>query len=196
MQEIWDRLKKWIHENAPHLIDNLNPEASAIDLENLEKSIGKTLPIDFVEFYKIHNGQNRAPGSERFIDAEKLLAIDDIIFKSESWKGMVADSDFVYYGVPATSDPDKGVKDDWWNPYWIPFTHDGSGNHICVDLDPTSDGNYGQIIRMWHDAPGRELLAPSFRAFMLNYVAGLEEGKYVYAKDWGLVDKDSPFNEP
>ena len=196
MQEIWTRFLKWLQVNAPHLIEYLNAGVSTNDLETLEKSIGKPLPIDFVEFYKIHDGQNREPGPECLIDAEELLSTENIVFHSEKWKSLVADNTFIYFGVPATSDPDIGVKDDWWNPFWLPFTHDGSGNHICIDLDPTSDGQYGQIIRMWHDTPWRELLAPSFKEFILNYLIGLENGKFVYSKDWGLVDKDSAFNEP
>src|ERR1051325_4380886 len=89
-----------------------------------------------------------------------------------------------------------GIKDDWWNSFWIPFTHDGAGNHICIDLDPTPNGKYGQIIRMWPDSPDRELYASSFSEYISNYISDLEKDEVVYAKNWGLVEKDSPFNQP
>ena len=50
-------------------------------------------------------------------------------------------------------------------------------------------------MRMWHDSAYTELYATSFTDYISNYIIGLETGKYVYAKDWGLVEKDSPFNQ-
>jgi cell wall assembly regulator SMI1 len=93
------------------------------------------------------------------------------------------------------SDPEDGVKNDWWNPLWVPFTFDGSGNHTCIDLDPAPNGSVGQVIRMWHDAPCGELYASSFTEYISNYILGIETGKYVYAKGWGLVDKESVLNQ-
>jgi cell wall assembly regulator SMI1 len=54
------------------------------------------------------------------------------------------------------------VRDDWWNPRWIPFTHDGGGNHLCLDLDPAEGGAVGQVISMWHDSGERAVQGHSF----------------------------------
>jgi cell wall assembly regulator SMI1 len=122
-----------------------------------------------------------------------LLSIDEIIRQWEKWDSLL--EQFHDEDGPYTSDPDEGVKNSWWNPLWVPFTHDGSGNHICIDLDPDTKGTWGQVIQMWHDSGYRQLYANSFTAWLDDYIKGLETGKFVYAKDWGLVDKDSPFNE-
>ncbi len=194
MKEYWQRFENWLKINAPHLLPKLNPGATQEDIERLEDCIGMTLPADFVEFYKIHNGQ--VEGSEGFIDSEELMDIDDIIGGSNFWKGLLDSRTFEDDGRQFTSDPDDGVKNNWWNPLWVPFTHDYSGDHICLDLDPTPYGNFGQVIQMRHDSGYRDLYASTFTKWFENYVTGLENGKYVYAKDWGLVDKDSPFNKP
>jgi cell wall assembly regulator SMI1 len=75
------------------------------------------------------------------------------------------------------------------------FTSDGCGNHICIDLDPTEDGNFGQVIQMWHDSSNRELYASSFKEWINNYLNDLEQGKFVYVKKWGIVGQDSAYNQ-
>lgn len=66
-------------------------------------------------------------------------------------------------------------------------THDGAGNHDCLDLSPAAGGNVGQIISMWHDGDARELLAPSFQTWLQTYVEGLESGRLVYAEVYGCI---------
>lgn len=192
MEQHWIRFENYLQKNAPHLLLLINSGATQADIDRLESLINKKLPEDFVSFYKIHNGQDEEKGREGLIDSEELLPVDAIIDQWQCWKDLLYDGTFE--GI--TSEPDLGVKNDWWNPLWIPFTYDGSGNHICVDLDPTPNGNFGQIIRMWHDAGDRIVYASSFREYISDYITGLETGKFVYAKNWGLVDKDSAFNKP
>ncbi len=191
MSEYWKRFEEWIKINAPHLLKELNTGASQDDINKLESIIGQKLPDDFVEFYKIHNGQNNE--GEVLINSENILEIDDIIGYCEDLKMMLSDPLFNYEDKEVG---DEGVKGNWWNMLWVPFTHDRSGNHICLDLDPTETGNISQVIRYWHDSPFRELYGTSFSRWFSDYVTGLENGDIVYAKGWGLVDKDSPFNEP
>lgn len=191
MISYWVRFEKWLQENAPHLLQVLNDGAVQADIDRLEALINKKLPEDFVQFYKIRNGQDEEKGREGLIDAEEWMSIKGIICQWECWKGLLDDRVF----EDSTSEPDEGVKNDWWNPLWIAFTYDGSGNHICIDLDPAPGGTVGQVMRMWHDAGDRPVYARSFTEYMCNYITGLETGEYVYAKDWGLVHKDSPFNE-
>ncbi|WP_156441033.1 SMI1/KNR4 family protein [Burkholderia sp. ABCPW 14] len=50
-----------------------------------------------------------------------------------------------------TSETDQVIKDDWYNLKWIPFTHDGSGIRLCLNLDPAEGGTLGQVVRIWHD---------------------------------------------
>lgn len=89
------------------------------------------------------------------------------------------------------SEPQKGIRKDWWNARWIPFTHNGGGDHLCIDLAPDVAGRTGQIITMWHDMGERELKAPSFEAWFEGYVEAVIAGEFVYSKDYGgIVSKD------
>lgn len=192
MGQCWTRFEMWLATNAPHLLEILNNGATQTSIDKLEKIINHELPGDFIEFYKIHDGQKVS--DEGLINREQFLSIDKIIHEWECWDELL--EQFQDEDGPYTSEPDEGIKSNWWNPLWIPFTHDGCGNHICVDLDPETNGKFGQVIQMWHDISHRELYATSFLEWFDNYVKGLETGKIVYAKDRGLVDKSSPFAEP
>ena len=146
-----------------------------------------------IHYFK-NTGTATAPkvADEGLIYREQFLSIDKIIREWECWHELLEQ----FQDEDDASEPDEGIKSNWWNPLWIPFTHDGCGNHICVDLDPDTKGKFGQVIRMWHDISHRELYATSFLEWFDNYVKGLETGEIVYAKDWGLVEKSSPFAKP
>jgi cell wall assembly regulator SMI1 len=182
---IWNRFENWLTKNAPHLPAELNASASEDAISKLEKKISGTLPKEYIEFLKIHNGQNRE--SEGLIDTEEILSTKRVIEEWSVWKELLDKGDF----KDSQSQADKGIKPDWWNSKWIPITYDGSGNHYCIDLDPDKGGTSGQIIRMWHDSAERELIANSFKEWISNYVNDLEKGKYVYSEDWGgIINKD------
>jgi len=182
---LWNRFEIWLSKNASHLTTELNAPATGDRIDELQKRINGKLPKEYVDFLKIHNGQNR--DSEGLIDTEELLSIERVIEEWLVWKNLLDKGDFKY----TQSNPDKGIKSDWWNSKWIPVTYDGSGNHYCIDIDPNKDGTSGQIIRMWHDSAERELIANSFEEWISNYVNDLEKGKYVYSEDWGgIINKD------
>lgn len=182
---IWNRFENWLTKNAPHLPAELNASASQDAISKLEKKISGALPKEYIQFLKIHNGQNR--DCEGLIETEELLSTKRVIEEWSVWKELMEKGDF----KNSQSQPDKGIKPDWWNSKWIPITYDGSGNHYCIDLDPDKDGKSGQIIRMWHDSAERKFIADSFKEWILNYLIDLEKGKYVYSEDWGgIINKD------
>jgi len=178
---IWNRFENWITKNASHLTSELNASASEDDIAKLEKTIGGKLPKEYINFLKIHNGQNC--DSEGLIDTEELLSTERVIEEWSVWKELLDKGDFKY----SKSEPNKGVKSDWRSPKWIPITYDGSGNHYCIDIDPDTNGKSGQIIQMWHDSAERELVSSSFKEWISKYVNELEKGKYVYSEDWGGI---------
>jgi cell wall assembly regulator SMI1 len=180
MLATWQKLERWLEEHAAHLLDELNPGALPADIANLEKAIGTPLPSAFRDFYKVHNGQE--PG-EGLVETEELLSTERILEEWRVWKDLLDNGNF--HGTH--SEPEEGVKNDWWNPLWIPITYDGSGNHYCIDLDPAPGGRKGQIIRMWHDAPERPIIADSFHAWIDDYIGQLIKGEYIYSAEWGGI---------
>ena len=185
MEEYWSRINRWIQKQTPELAKDINGPASAKEIQALEKYLGADFPQSFKDFYQIHNAQNAH--SDGIMNAEEFLSLERIKDEWTVWNDLLKGGDFE--GI--TSTPAKGIKNDWWNAKWIPITYDGGGNHICLDLDPAEGGNYGQMIRMWHDDDSRELIAPSFEAWIKTFVEDLEKGEYIHSDEYGgLIRKD------
>lgn len=189
MQAYWDRIKAALEKIAPQLLEQLNPGISEKELIVFEEKTGVTLPEDFVAFYKIHNGQSSE--SAGLVNGEELLSLQQIYDQWKVWKEVLEDGGFEDEDGPYTSDPQNGIKNDWWNSMWLPVTHNGGGDHICIDLNPAEGGTKGQMIQMWHDDPERSIEAGSFKEWIENYVVLLESGQMVYDKDYfGIYNKE------
>ena len=189
MDQTWNKLIKGLDQIAENNKDfnyDLNPGVTDKKIISIENTIGKTFPKDFKDFYKIHNGEN-SQGSG-IMKGEEFLSMERILEEWNIWKDLLdsntffSDEDGIF-----ESDPDSGIKNNWWNTLWIPFTYDGSGNHICIDLDPSEEGNYGQIIRMWHDDPIRELLANSFSEWINEFAEEILNEEFIYSDDYGII---------
>ena len=137
-------------------LDDLNPPAIDAEITTLEQQLGVTLPTDYVQALRQHNGQRGL--ADGLFDGQEFLSAQNVFAQWQIWKGLHDAGEF----KALHSSPAAGVRDDWWNPRWIPFTHDGSGNHLCLDLDPAEDGSVGQVIAMWHDAAERTVEGRSF----------------------------------
>ncbi|WP_256978378.1 SMI1/KNR4 family protein [Burkholderia sp. HI2500] len=160
LRETWQRLEAAFAADASRLPGGLNGPASDDAIAALQTALGTRLPDAFVDSLRIHDGQ--ADSGDEFYGSDALLSAHEILAQWRIWKGLVDGGDFD--GVE--SEPDPGIGDDWYNLKWIPFTHDGSGNHLCIDLDPAEGGCSGQVIRVWHDDARRERVAGSFSAWL------------------------------
>jgi len=181
MNEVWSRFEAWLNKNFAEAVNDLNKPISEDQISLLEKALSIGLPEEFISFLKHHNGQ--AGNSGWIIDGSELLSSERIVDEWTVWNGLLQGGEFNDY----KEERDNGVKSDWWNPKWIPFTYDGSGNHLCIDLDPAESGTYGQIITMWHDDGEREVKAKSFSEWFTQYVQDIENGVYVYHDDYNAI---------
>lgn len=185
MHEPWKRFEAWLAGHWPDGLAGLNPSASDAQIADLERALGVTLPADFTACLRIHDGQDERAGG--LFEGTEFLSCARILDEWQVWKELLDAGDF----ADAHSAPAAGIRADWWNPRWIPFTYDGSGNHLCLDLDPAAAGRAGQVITMWHDGAERELLAPDFGSWFAAYVRAVCAGAYVYADEYGgLVPRE------
>ena len=185
MEKLFARFTDWLGINHPEGLEVLNPPATDDDIQKLEAVLGFSLPEDLAQALKIHNGQN--PVSGPLLPGGEFLSTKAIAEQWTIWKGLVDEGTF----KDIRSEPERGIKNDWWNIKWIPVTHDGGGNHSCIDTDPDKGGTYGQVISMEHDMDERNLLAKSFTLWLSAYISDLEKGEYVYSDDYdAIVHKD------
>lgn len=185
MQEIWERIEAWLAINAHEILKDLQPGATNTQIKQLEALLGIELPEDFKASYLIHNGQFGNVGG--LFNCNEFLSLERIQDEWQCWKDLLDASEF----IDAQSYSDGSIRNNWWNSLWIPLTYDGSGNHDCLDLAPTPDGNLGQIISMEHDAANRQVLAKSYKEWLEAFANALESEMYVLSKDdGGLIDKE------
>lgn len=172
MEEYWNRIKAWLEKENLAKEVVLNKGASIKEIEGLESLIGTQLPKDFIDFYKIHNGQLWEDGVTELIQDEEelpeiLLSLEEITREWKIWIDLLDDGVFEYPSMPSS----QKIKPDWYNRLWIPFTSDGCGNHLCLDLDPAPGGVKGQVIRLNHDDEERTLMADSFTKWVDTFIS-------------------------
>ena len=161
---VWAQFENWLKENWTEGFEDLNPPATDQEIFELQEALGVQLPADFVACLKVHNGQRGMAGG--IFEYSEFLSTQAILDQWQVWKDLLDSREF----DGRSSDPDDGVQDDWWNPKWIPFTHNGGGDHYCIDLAPTETGQSGQVITMWHDMSERKIQAGSFLSWFEEYV--------------------------
>ncbi|MGN6319908.1 SMI1/KNR4 family protein [Trinickia sp.] len=170
--QTWSRFDAWMKATPDAVPEGFKGPATDDEIRVLEGALGVKLPDDFIASLKIHNGQ--VSRYKAGFHIEILLDVKGILSEWSGWRDLVVQGAF----EGTTSDPDSGVKDDWFNLGWIPFTADGMGNCLCLDLDPAPGGTVGQVIRVWHDDERRECLALSFEQWLdrtVKELMGLEQ---------------------
>lgn len=184
MNEKFEKFKQWLTLNYSDGLLDLNPPATNEEIEELKNALGVDLPDDFISVLKIHNGQKG--DSAWLFDSQEFLSTHRIIEEFNTWKNLLETE---LQGKIST--PDDGVKSDWWNVNWIPFTSDGCGDHYCIDLSPTANGTKGQIITLWYELAEREIVSKSFFSWFDEYIEQLYSGDLVYSKEYNsIVHKD------
>jgi len=189
MHEIWARIERWLRANAPEIHASLRPGVPDAEIEALEERIGVRLPDDVRESLRIHDGQEH--GTAGLYEGSELLSTRHIADEWQVWKELLDDGTFDDW----ERNPDPGVRADWWNPRWIPLTHDAGGNHDCLDLDPAPGGREGQIISLWHDEATRSVLAGSYREWLSRFADRLEAGSYAVDEHGWLVGAEDAAEE-
>lgn len=180
MDRVWERIETWLEKNAPEVFSGLNPPASPDQISATEKFLGFQFPADVRASYLRHNGQN--PASPTLFLGFEWLSLEGIREQWTVWKDLLDGGDF--QGTQSEGDGKK-VRNDWWNPGWIPLTFLCSGDHHCLDMVPEKDGTVGQIIEMWHDDGIRPVVAQSFKEWVKKFANDLESGQIVLSDEYG-----------
>jgi cell wall assembly regulator SMI1 len=159
----------------------LAPGASEAEITAAEAAVKCAFPADLRHLLKVHNGSNEyqvLPGWELF----STVRIAD---EWAVWADLYHEQ-FKPDGYDC--EPSGPIRsDEWWRLKWIPFTGDGGGNHLCVDMEPLAKGAVGQVITMWHDAPNRDVAAPSITELLELIAADFEAGLLTWDEDRGGV---------
>lgn len=155
----------------------LNPGATDEEIATAEAATGGfPFSEDFRSSLKRHNGQATY---HVILGIGALLSTQEIVDQWSVWQELLDAGTFEDFDEEVSSEGGH-VKPKWWNPRWIPITHDGGGDHDCLDMDPGEAGTVGQIVQMWHDDGNRPLQAKSYLAWLTECADKLEDGRLVW----------------
>lgn len=166
MQLLLQHLESFLAKINPSILEDLAPPATDTEILKLQEKLKVTLPDDFIDCLKIHNGQlGKATG---LFDGSEFLSTSRIL---QEWSIM---KDVFDDGELDDLNPDDlsidGVKGGAWIQKWIPIISSGNGDMWCLDLDPGEGGTYGQVIQYWHEDFETQNEAPNFKEWFSNFI--------------------------
>ncbi|ODV77534.1 cell wall assembly and cell proliferation coordinating protein [Suhomyces tanzawaensis NRRL Y-17324] len=200
MDSLWDRIEHWIEEEYPELEDYLNDGVTTADLNEFENDLGcGSLPAEFRQFYKRHDGQFRGGRPTGLILGLALLDLEGIAEEYAVWGKVAQRLERQQYlaqnqqlqGTSSANQarsnnfmanqrsiPPNAVQSTYYHKAWIPILKDHIGNQIAIDLSPGPNGNWGQMIIFGRDFDTKLVIAGSFVEFIYNYVTDLDAGNF------------------
>lgn len=178
VREAWDRIERWLWRNAPKILASLNSGASDEEIAAAEQALGISMPEDWWELYRVHNGLNDEGNQGSLFHGMNFFDLDRVV--SEFSQNVVdvqeGESDSPPEMVVAG---DPGIqKGDLFNTAWVPLAHDWGASLIRVDMAPAEGGQSGQVIATDSECRVAMLLAPSISEFLSNFADDLEQGRY------------------
>lgn len=173
MLKVWKAIDQRLTELGAMEAVELRPSASDSDIEELEKHLGVSLPNDFVEFLKTHDGQEDT--GIFMTRGGKLLSTREIADAWDEWRWIANEGIGKESEPKMRSLPPNTIKSLYSNTKWIPFASDSGGNHWAFDFDPAPEGNLGQIITFGPDADPKIVVSESFSLLCSKILADLDK---------------------
>ena len=165
-----------VKQSIPDVENRMAAGATEEEINAVQEHVGKKLPKDFVEFYRLHNGEradNRVffMAGLQFVSLQEVQSLYDLLQEfEESFEPMGTEA-------ISTKSSDKNK--------WIPFATDDEDCYLAVDLTPErGNGKAGQVIAVDHGLGGSctYLMAESFSEFIEKMMGWWKNGDVV-AKD-------------
>lgn len=169
LQQIWARIETVLGRIAPKVLAAMPPGATEEEIGAAEAVMGVELPEDVKDSYRCHNG---LPAVLIGWHAA-LYSLGEVV---DDWRERADDA-----GDPPEDEweEDGQIRRDLsWSAGWIPFIGIGSGDVICIDLDPPTPARRGQIIEVSHEGLRARYETAGLRAFLHELATDLEADRY------------------
>lgn len=189
MNALWLGLEHWLGQQLPEVLADLNPGCSNEELTELERRLDCSLPEDLKAFYRRHDGQKGKTTGLFF--GLPFLSTSALYEQWGVWRELVLEDEEIVTEIDSESYPNGAIKPVYINLKWIPLAHDGSGNHLGVDLDPGPAGKVGQVINFGADENRKFVLAASITEFMAWMLAQYQASNY-QSSERSLALKEPP----
>lgn len=169
-QSLWSNWLNAIHATVPQHNDyyNLKHGIQLQDIQANEIQNEMPMPEILINFYTVQNVYWNAVTSVITFLVKgwnyDLLPFEDIY---QHWQNNIE------LNIGENLDPshypnyDARTKiNDYTNPQWIPFAEGRNGDYLLIDLDPSEQGRYGQIIELQNESWGRNVIANALEEFI------------------------------
>lgn len=176
-----EEIKSILRPELNSLEEALKASAGDEEIEQVEATIGVSFPDDLKELYHIHNGESRSgPG---FFFGLQFLSLEEMVSEWKIWSELEPEYQTMgdHYSIPS-----GWIKEQYINRHWIPFCHDGGGNHLGIDLSPAEHGVVGQVINFGRDEEMKYVIARSLGEFIHFMRDTVRHGNYTIEEDDGF----------
>ena len=180
-----EKIKKHLEQMAPKIVDALQEPVSDETIERLEKLIDKKLPEDFIALYKEHNGLD-TDELVNFTYGIPLFPLEESIDILENYEKYLEKMDLEY--------ADPGIDSSYtMNMTRVPLRDDGQ-TLLAIDLAPTEEGTYGQVILIDYEYEVALKLNDSITEYLTQFEADL--GNNLYSLQEDALDDDNHWLDP
>ncbi|MEU7279027.1 SMI1/KNR4 family protein [Streptomyces sp. NPDC045431] len=174
------RFRTYLERRAAILghAEELPPPATAAELDEAERRLGRRLPADLRALYAVADGDGDLGlfRGHAWVPLRRLVAESTGPYAVERpWFGW----DLEWDGVVFDTTPADTVRRCGAHPGWLRFTTAYDGNYLAVDTVPARDGRPGQVIHTGRDYDrGPSYVADSVTSLLGHYLDLLEQGAY------------------
>ncbi|WP_155298653.1 SMI1/KNR4 family protein [Deinococcus kurensis] len=180
LPELLARLDVWVAREVPLHHATLRPGVTDAALDAFEARQGVTFPPALRALYRWHDGGD--------LFGLEFLSLAHLEFNRVAWAEIAADR-LPDLDEGIASHPPGAILLLYATGDWLPFLHDGGGNHVALDLHPGPAGRVGQVITVGPDEDDRYVLAPDLEAFLREYLRRLETGRVTVRRLSGFSDE-------
>ena len=167
--------KSLLSERAPKIVDAFQAPANLSAFEELEKVIGTSLPQHFKSLYLDSDGLNNDHYANLFY-GYPFSSIKSILAYLASFGDRRAPIELRY--------ADSEIRPEYtYSKKRIPIGDDRGTTLLCIDLDPSETGLYGQIIMVDYKMGVALKLNDSVQEMVLQFEKDLAADRYTLQED-------------
>jgi cell wall assembly regulator SMI1 len=163
MKALLARLDQWLAQHRKRFHKNLQPGASAAQLQALDKALGKPAPGGLRTLQAWHNGQG-----------------DDFVGYFENHWLLMSTTTI----AAAKQELDAGAVDGW-KKEWIPFLDDDGGDFLVLDTSEAEP----PVLAFYLGKPKAAKVAASLEAWLADFVGAVEATHYLEDPERGTFQR-------
>jgi len=172
-----ERLARWLENAHPTAAASLQPGADKKAIARLSRALDDVPgAATLLDLYRWKGGQTD-PLAPSLRENYTWLSIPELFEAKDMLDDMAKGGEW---------DDEGETWISWWVPGWVPFFERGSDLYL-VDTVGSFGGKPGQILEFLHDSEDRQIVAPSFDAWLRVWVDSLEANLWT-VDDTGFID--------